>query len=116
MEFNIYQGKIIIDGKSYSITELNNMILELRIKSKELDISNQNIKGILDLKEYPNLEYLNCSHNQITKITNIPPKLKYIDCSYNSLPNLDLLYQDVGEKLEKNNLEIKSDNRVLLPI
>jgi Leucine-rich repeat (LRR) protein len=56
---------------------------------KSLDLSNQNIIGILDLEKYPKLEYLNCSHNQITQIINISQYIKYIDCSHNLIENLD---------------------------
>ncbi len=44
---------------------------------KLLNISNKNIIGKLDLSGFNKLEILNCSHNKITKIHNIPVRLKY---------------------------------------
>ncbi len=54
----------------------------------ELDLSNSNISGCLDLNEFKNLEKLNCSHNAITSIKNLPYFIKYLDCSYNKIDSL----------------------------
>jgi Leucine-rich repeat (LRR) protein len=37
----------------------------------KLDLSNQNLEGFLtlEIKEFPNLEEINCSNNQISKIS-----------------------------------------------
>ena len=61
-------------------------------KIKSLNLSGKNITGILDLSDYSNLEYLDCSHNQITEIINISHLIKYIDCSYNLIKSLGYEY------------------------
>ena len=83
-----------------------------------IDLSNKNIKGVLDLEnicnplflsnkellkllKYNNIEKLNnkykyvieideidCSNNEITEIINIPYTLKYLNCSYNKITSL----------------------------
>lgn len=50
-----------------------------------MDISYKNIKGILDLKRFIKLEELNCSHNQITQIINVPESLIKLNCEYNCI-------------------------------
>jgi hypothetical protein len=50
----------------------------------ELDLSNKNINGVLDLSKFKKLKKLNCSHNQITKIINSSIDLD-LDCSYNNI-------------------------------
>ena len=61
---------------------------EKRQEIKELDISNQNLEGKLDLSDFANLERLNCSNNLLTDIdlTNLSPeKIKIIDLDNNDL-------------------------------
>ena len=55
---------------------------------KILNISNKNIKGILDLNKFKYLKELNCSTNEITEIINIPNSLKYLNCSNNKISSL----------------------------
>lgn len=57
-----------------------------RQKIEELDVSDKNLIGELDLSELPNLKRLDCSHNQLTSLelgTN--SNLLYLDCSHNQL-------------------------------
>ena len=35
---------------------------------KQLDLSNKNLEGELDLSDFPNLEELYCSNNQLTNL------------------------------------------------
>ena len=49
----------------------------------EIDISNKNIKGKLNLLKFNNLIKLKCQNNKITCIYNIPNSLEYLDCSNN---------------------------------
>ena len=49
--------------------------------TQKMDISNKNIKGLLDLGEFKKIKILDCSNNKITQIINIPLKLEYLDCS-----------------------------------
>ncbi len=58
----------------------------------ELDISARNIVGIVDLQKFRNLKKFICSHNEITKIINIPETLVYLDCSYNKIKELSIGY------------------------
>ena len=50
----------------------------------ELDVSNKNIKGILNLSKFKKLYKLNCSNNNITKIIVIK-NLTDINCSHNKI-------------------------------
>lgn len=54
-----------------------------------LDISGNNLKGELDLTECPELHFLNCSNNQITKIVKFNEPWG-LDCSNNAIPYLDM--------------------------
>ncbi len=42
----------------------------------KLNLSKSNIKGILDLTRFTQLEELECEHNEITQIINLPGTLK----------------------------------------
>lgn len=68
----------------------------------QLNISNKNISGVLDLKKYIKLKKLDCSNNQITQIINIPKTLKNLDCSNNLIEefnkfNCELDYFNSGK-------------------
>ena len=60
-------------------TRTENLLNKYKKKVTELDISNKNICGILDLERFPNLKVLNCSKNKITEITNMPHTLVSIN-------------------------------------
>ena len=80
---------------------MNNITLKILSNydknTKILDISNKEIVGILCLKNFKNLEELNCSFNKITEIYYLPTSLKYLDCSNNKIVNnlLFELYQSI---------------------
>ncbi|PKY55236.1 hypothetical protein RhiirA4_474558, partial [Rhizophagus irregularis] len=62
-----------------------------RTNLNELKMTNENLKGHLDLSDFINLEKLDCSNNELTSIDiskNV--KLIEIDCSQNNLISLDL--------------------------
>ena len=67
----------------------NNILKKYKTNAKEINISNKNIEGILDLQVFEELEELYCSNNKITKIINISHNLKYINCSKNDIVELD---------------------------
>lgn len=76
-----------------------------------IDISNKNIKGILDLTRFIKLEELNCAHNQITRIINIPTSLIKLNCEYNCIDCLLELpyehkrtYQDLEKLLKSDDI------------
>ena len=64
---------------------------EERKKVIELDISNHNLEGELNLIEFVNLKVLNCSNNKLTTL-NVSKcsKLRELYCYNNCLINLDL--------------------------
>jgi Leucine-rich repeat (LRR) protein len=66
------------------------LLSEYNYKTIHLDISNENVEGILDLKKkkFNKLEELNCSDNKITEIINLPRGLKYLNCSNNQIISL----------------------------
>ena len=55
----------------------------------ELDISNKNIIGPIDLKGFNRLEILCCESNEITEILNLPKTIKYLNCSKNKIKKLN---------------------------
>ena len=61
-----------------------------------LDISDQNLSGILDLIKFFKLEELNCSNNNIEEIKNIPLTVKKIIC-YGSSPKISKFPDDLEE-------------------
>ncbi len=56
------------------------LLKEYPFDSTELDLSANNIEGILDLSGYNELTKLNCSINPITSLDNLPNKLTSLDC------------------------------------
>ena len=59
--------------------------------TKIIDISNKKIKGILCLDDFENLEYLDCSFNEITEINKLSSSLKNLNCSNNKIVKLNNL-------------------------
>lgn len=51
---------------------------------KSINISNSNIKGLLDLSNFTELNDLDCSDNQIIQIL-VPSSLKYLNCANNQI-------------------------------
>ncbi|MCE8159247.1 MAG: protein kinase [Candidatus Moeniiplasma glomeromycotorum] len=70
--------------EKYNTREKREKVIGLKIVNKELERE-------LDLRDFINLEYLDCSHNRLTKL-NIKSclKLKNLNCGFNKLTNLDL--------------------------
>ena len=77
-----------------------------------------------DGHQYNSLQYLNCSHNQIDSISELPNPLKYLDCSYNqirqlpanflkNITNLDCSYNQISslpDYLPLNLSHLKANN------
>jgi Leucine-rich repeat (LRR) protein len=57
----------------------------------ELNISSNDIVGILDLSRFKNLSKLLCFSNSITKIINLPISLTELNCGSNKLKELNEL-------------------------
>ena len=55
----------------------------------ELNISCNDIAGILDLSRFKNLVKLLCFSNSITKIINLPISLTELNCSSNKLKQIN---------------------------
>lgn len=66
----------------------SNILNKFPIDSIKINISNKNIKGILNLKKYDKLIELDCSNNQLTQIINISPSLKILNCSNNLIKKI----------------------------
>lgn len=60
--------------------------------STQIDVSNKNITGILDLSNFINLIELDCSNNQITQILNINNQLQILNCSNNLITHITFDY------------------------
>lgn len=74
---------------------------------EKLNLSNRNIKDILDLEDLYGLKEIDCSNNEITQIINIPISLKYLNCSNNKIILLtDLPYDLTCLKCKNNPLEV----------
>jgi len=81
-----------------TIELLSTFSLDIKI----IDISNKNIIGILNLKQFTNLEKLDCSHNNITQLINLSNKLKYLNCSYNKIIKITKLPDLIGFNCSHN--------------
>jgi len=65
---------------------------ESRKSTTFLNINDKKLKGYLDLKDFPNLEKLDCSDNKITDLDlNQCANLTHLYCDNNSFTNLDFL-------------------------
>src|SRR5437763_16425330 len=70
---------------TYYPKEEGENIINLNIKEKELE-------GSLQLKNFINLEELNCSHNQLADLDLTDCRdLQKLDCSFNYLTNVNFL-------------------------
>ncbi len=79
-----YIKNYLIDNKIIFPTNLPDNILNL-------DLSYQNIYGILDLSKFIYLKQLNCSNTKITSLDNLPNSLTILSCSNTKITNLDNL-------------------------
>ncbi len=79
-----YIKNYLIDNKIIFPTNLHDNILNL-------DLSYQNIYGILDLSKFIYLKQLNCSNTKITSLDNLPNSLTILSCSNTKITNLDNL-------------------------
>jgi hypothetical protein len=77
----------------------------------ELDLSNKNISGILDLKRFELLEKLICSKNKITEIINLSENLIYFDCSYNLIEKIS----NINKNLEYFNCKVNPLKYLVYP-
>lgn len=53
-----------------------------------LELSNLNISSVEGLQAFENLSFLNCSHNSITSLPDLPLSLEYLYCGYNQLASI----------------------------
>ena len=79
----------------------------------ELNLSNKNIDGLLDLFNFNSLIKLDCSSTKIKSLNNLPNSLIELYCSYTNITSLDLLPTSLIKLDCSHNTEITSLN--LLP-
>jgi Leucine-rich repeat (LRR) protein len=85
-------------------------------KVSHLDISSNKIKGSLVLTNLPNLQELNCSHNQITVIEGLElPKLQHLNCSSNKITTIEGLELPNLQQLSCSKNQITEIERLKLP-
>jgi len=66
--------------------------LEKRKNVVKLDVSNKGLEGSLDLADFTNLEWLNCSINKLDNLSiSNSANLEYFDCSCNNLSNIKFI-------------------------
>ena len=66
------------------LNSLSSDVIEIYIIYKNLNI-------LSDLSRFIYLQKLDCSHNRLIRLNNLPPSLLKLDCSYNQLTQLDNL-------------------------
>jgi hypothetical protein len=82
--------------KEYSLSTRKNI--------KEIDISNKNLEGVLDLKDFVNLEILYCSYNSLTGLDSLEhTKLKKLYCNDNRIRKLNLNFLTLLEDVDCSN-------------
>ena len=57
-------------------------------KITQLDLSYKKLKELPDLSEYTNLQYLDCSNNNLTELPELPQSIVILDCENNKLTSL----------------------------
>src|SRR5207237_4043274 len=93
-------------GTEFTQDYLNkNYPLEKRNTITKLNISNKNLTGSLDLRDFVNLEELDCSENNLINLTiSNYHKLKKNDYRHNQFTTLD-----IGNQLELAELDCSSN-------
>jgi len=69
----------------------------------KLDLSKKGLEELSDLSIYYNLIELNCSHNNLTNLYNLPQTLKKLYCVNNLITQIDNLPVTLKELECKNN-------------
>ena len=65
-----------------------------------LDISNKNLSGILVFSKNNKIKKFNCSNNNLTNILYLSDDLEYLDCSNNQIGEVYIPKMLVGLKCE----------------
>ena len=101
---NNKEEKIEIKTKDLKTLNINNKVIELNLENTFNDVNEFSIFCHYD---FPNLEVLNLSHNNLSDISELvnlnSPKLKKLDLSYNKLKNIDV-FRKLNFPLEEINL------------
>ncbi|CAG8466579.1 46056_t:CDS:10, partial [Gigaspora margarita] len=80
-----------LKNNNCNLSEVNIEESREKVETRKLDISNKGLERNLDLTDFVNLEELNCSDNELTKINlNNNKKLVNLYCKNNKLTNLNL--------------------------
>jgi hypothetical protein len=94
---------------SYQRREIRKINISSGNLRKELLLgSNEKLEGELDLTDFTNLEHLDCSNNNITKLAINSSVLYHLDCSQNNLSDLNSIKGDYNRfiflRISNNNL------------
>ncbi len=82
-----------------------NILNTFDLNITKLNLSAQNIIGILDLSRFTQLKILICKANKITQIINMPETLEELDCKDNEITSLDNLPENLNIlKCQQNKL------------
>lgn len=110
-DINVLDSKYNLENLKYNLEYENksedntiNLLDKYISNTKILKLIRKNIKGILDLNKFTELEVLNCEFNEITSIINIPKTLKKLFCSHNKINKLDDLPDSLQILSCSNNL------------
>ncbi len=76
-------------------TETEYLLSTFDFNLTKLNLNESNIKGILDLSKFTQLEELECQQNEITQIINLPGTLKELNCELNNIDSFQNLPQNL---------------------
>lgn len=91
-ETNKINDMVINNGNYISISHNYSTCLNINGSTQHINISNLNIEGSFDLKNYKYLTMLICNGNKITKITNLSENIELLDCSYNNIEEFNFSF------------------------
>jgi len=77
--------KLFYNAFENELLDVNN---EEVVNCETLSLYNLNIKDLTGIEYFLNLEYLDCSYNRLTSLSNLPDTLKELYCYNNSLTTL----------------------------
>jgi Leucine-rich repeat (LRR) protein len=76
--------------KSFDSLENTNLTNDEILNVKNIICRNNGLKKLDGIMKFQNLESLDCSHNELTEINELPNSIKSLNCSYNEIKSLSL--------------------------
>ena len=61
-------------------------MIYIKFNLKDSIISHNSFDDIINLSNYNDIVYIDCSYNQLTNLPNLPQQLKHLRCYNNQLP------------------------------